>query len=228
MRIIITRINSVRKIPTSNRSITGEMPTYDKGSQSFESTLERDLMYILNFDVLIDRYIAQPVKIKFSDENNISRSYTPDILIYYKKELGSPDIEKIILAEVKYKDDLCKNFREYLPKFRAAMRYAKKQGWAFRVYTEEYIRTPFLTNAKFLLPYSNMTFDPLLLESLLKRIEELRETDPQGLIASFFTDKWNQAKLLPAVWFLIAKRNIGTNLHERLTMNSRIWLMQHD
>ena len=123
--------------------------------------------------------------------------YTPDIIIYHRKDFPDARKKKTILAEVKYKDDLCMNFREYHPKFRAAMRYAKERDWVFKVYTESHIRTPYLKNAKFLLGYVNIKYDPMIIESLLDRLDDLRETNPQSLLASFYTDKFNQANYYP-------------------------------
>lgn len=228
MRITISLEHPVRKIPTSTRSITGLIPTSDKDGEAFESTLERDLMYLLKFDITVDKFVAQPVKINYLDKENRPRTYTPDIIIYHRKDLADAKNKKTILAEVKYKDDLCNNFLEYHSKLRAGMRYAKERDWVFKVYTEEHIRTPYLKNAKFLLGYINSNFDPNIIESLLNRLDELRETDPQGLLASFYTDKWNQAKLLPAIWHLVARKSIGTNLHYPLTMSSRIWRMHYE
>lgn len=204
------------------------MPTPDKDGQAFESTLERDLMYLLKFDVTVDKFVSQPVKVKYRDKDNSLHTYTPDIIIYHRRDFQEARKKKTILAEVKYKDDLCKNFREYHPKFRASMRYAKERDWVFKIYTEDHIRTPYLANAKFLLGYIDTNFEPVIIKSLLDRLDELRETDPQGLLASFYTDKWNQAKLLPAIWYLIARKSIGTNLHYPLTMSSRIWRMHYE
>lgn len=204
------------------------MPTSDKTGQEFESTLERDLMYLLKFDITVEKFISQPVKIEYLDKESVKHTYTPDILIYYRKDIKEEKVKKTILAEIKYKEDLCSNFREYHPKFRAAMRYAKERDWIFKVYTEDHIRTPYLNNAKFLLGYRELSFDPELLQSLLTRLKEFRESDPQALIASFCSDKWNQAKLIPVVWHLIDKRSIGTNLYQPLTMSSRIWFMNYE
>jgi hypothetical protein len=44
----------------------------------------------------------------------------------------------------------------YRPKFRAAQRYARQQGWRFRLVTERHMRTPYLENAKFLRPYRTL------------------------------------------------------------------------
>ena len=89
MRKIINLEHPVRKIPTSSRSITGLMPTSTSENQYFESTLERDLMYLLKFDLTVDRFVSQPVNIKYIDEQNTARSYTPDLIIYHQKPLVS-------------------------------------------------------------------------------------------------------------------------------------------
>lgn len=227
MRIIINPEHPVRRIPISSRSITGQMPTSTNENQPFESTLERDLMYLLKFDQTVDRFVSQPVKIKYVDKQNVARSYTPDLIVYHRKDTPEAKHKKSILLEVKYKDDLCKNFREYHPKFRAAMKYAKSRGWVFKVYTEEHIRTPYLTNAKFLLPYRDYAVDHGIFLSVLKRMADLSETTPQALVASFYTDKWNQASLIPTVWHLIAKNHIGTNLLSPLTMSSSLWCIHN-
>lgn len=201
------------------------MPTSNKEAQPFESTLERDLMYLLKFDSTVDRFVSQPVKIKYVDQANLDHSYTPDILIYHRKDTKEGRRKKNILAEVKYRDDLCKNFREYHPKFRAAMKYAKSKGWIFKVYTEENIRTPYLENAKFLTPYINYEIDQNILMEVMKRMTDLGESTPQALVASFFSDKWNQAGLLPVLWHLVARKHIGANLLLPLTMTSCIWCL---
>lgn len=228
MRMNVNPKHPVRKIPTSFRSITGVMPSAEKDSQQFESSLERDLMYLLRFDTDVDKFVSQPMTIEYQDKEGNSRTYTPDIIVYHRKDIASAKKKVTILGEVKYADDLCRNFREYHPKFRAAMHYAKKQGWIFKVYTDVHIRTPYLTNAKFLLPYLDIAPEQNIIYSVLQRIEELRETDPQALLASFYLDKWNQATLLPVVWHLIAKRSIGTNLMQPLTMTSKIWRMYYE
>nr|WP_308029745.1 hypothetical protein [Neisseria lactamica] len=38
-----------------------------------------------------------------------------------------------------------------------------------------------------------------------------------------FQDEYNQAKLLPVLWYLIAERKIGADLNQPLTMQSSIW-----
>ena len=215
--------SSVRKIPIGTRSVTGTMP----GGARFESTLERDLMYILKFDINVDKFIDQPVKIEYQDKNGRNRSYTPDILIHYRKDIIPAKHMPTILAEVKYRDDLRKNCKELRPKFKAAIRYAKEHGWQFKILTDREIRTPYMLNAKFLLPYLNP--DPYpnynTVQLVLDRVRELRATDVETLLVSIYRDKWNQAELLPVIWHLIAIRRIGNDLTLPITMRSQIWHM---
>lgn len=211
----------VRKIPIGTRSVTGTMP----GGARFESTLERDLMYILRFDINVDKYIAQPVKIEYQDKGGQQRSYTPDILIHHRKDILPAKNMPTILAEVKYRDNLRENFNELRPKFKAAIHYAKERGWKFKILTDREIRTPYMLNAKFLLGYMNPEPYPKyeIVQMVLDRVRELRETDVDTLLVSIYRDKWNQAELLPVIWHLIAIRRIGNDLTLPVTMRSKIW-----
>jgi hypothetical protein len=214
----------VRDIPIGTRSVTGTMPD---GSR-FESTLERDLLYILRFDINVAKFIAQPVKIEYTDDKGKLRTYTPDIIIHHRKGILQAKTLPTILGEVKYRDDLRQNFKEYRPKFKAAIRYAKERGWQFRILTEREIRTPYLQNAKFLIHY--MQPDPYPsgyhIHLILDKLHEFREMDVETLMVSIYRDKWNQAQLLPTIWHLIAIRRIGNDLSIPITMHSRIWEMR--
>ncbi|HSH97221.1 MAG: Tn7 transposase TnsA N-terminal domain-containing protein, partial [Methylophilaceae bacterium] len=139
----------VRKITTSSRSITGAMPDGDR----YESALERDLMIILSFDHNVKNFVPQPLKVPYMDHEGKNRLYTPDIFIEYRTDILPAKNMRNILGEVKYKDEVCKHFKEFKPKFKAAMRLAKENGWAFKIFTEDVIRIPYLFNANFLKRY---------------------------------------------------------------------------
>jgi hypothetical protein len=211
-----------RKIPIGSRSVTGTMPSGDR----FESALERDLMYLLEFDSSVDKIVPQPVSIKYLDGDGKLHSYTPDILIYYRENKSAEKNLRIILGEVKYREDLRLNFKEYRPKFKAAIRYAKERGWRFRLFTEREIRTQYLKNAKFLSQYKK--FDPNSISDqitlVLEKIRAVRETNVDLLLAAIYQDKMSQAQLLPIVWHLIANQRIGCDLNLPVTMSSRIWM----
>ncbi len=213
----------VRKIPIGTRSVTGTMPSGDR----FESSLERDLMYLLDFDSNVDKFVPQPVTIEYMDGDGKPHTYTPDILIYYRNDISVERNLRNILGEVKYREDLRQNFKEYRPKFKAAIRFAKERGWSFRLLTEREIRTPYLKNAKFLSRYkkidSNSISDQITL--VLEKIQELQDTNVDSLLAEIYQDKINQAQLLPIVWHLIANQRIGCNLNIPVTMSTRIWMI---
>lgn len=214
----------VREIPIGTRSITGAMP----GGARYESALERDLLYVLMFDINVSKFTPQPVTIEYVDSEGKQRKYTPDILIQHRQDIFPAKTLPTILAEVKYRDDIMANFAEYRKKFKAAIRYAKQKGWRFKILTEREIRTPFLQNAQFLLSYKdpNPYPSPDVISLVLDKVQELRETDVETLLISIYQDKWNQAQLLPVIWHLIANRRIGNDLTIPVTSRSRIWNMR--
>ncbi len=122
------------------------------------------------------------------------------------------------LCEVKYRDDLRQYWAEYRPKFRAAHRYARQQGWRFR--------TPYLANVKFLRSYQAMPPNELYRTRLLSAVSALGETEPTRLLTTMSQDRWQQAQMLPMLWQLIATRQVDTDLSQPLTMQSRIRLKE--
>jgi len=207
----------VRKIGVQSRSITGTMPNGNR----YESSLERDFMMLLEFDHLVDLYTPQPITIKYQMSNGQHRQYTPDGLIEYRSDIHVHDCRPV-LVEVKYREDFIGNAYEWLPKFRAARQYAKAQGWLFEIVTEDRIRTPFFKNLQFLIQYKN-TFNAEVELWILDVLKEKQTTSPLSLINSMYKDKWNQATLTPFLWSLIARREIGCDLSEPITMQSEIW-----
>lgn len=145
---------SVRKIPKNYRNITGQIATSDRTeSKGFESGLERDFLILLDFDLTVVRFEEQPVTITYSDPEGKTRTYTPDALAFYRNDLPYVRPKRPRLFEVKYTEDLKKNWKELKPKFKAAFRYARECGWTFKIVTEKKIKSTYLDNAKFLRGY---------------------------------------------------------------------------
>lgn len=205
----------IRKIGVQTRSITGRVPT----GQKYESSLERDLMLLLMFDPTVSIYTPQPTTISYQD-NGVWRKYTPDGLIEWHNSWQ----QKPTLLEVKYREAFRDgNWKTLIKKFRAAKSYAKTQGWDFKIYTEDDIRTPLLENIKFLSRYKDVD-DPLLIQlKIIDELESVQNSTPRTLIESIFQDKWNQARALPVVWSLIARRVICCDLSIPLTMSTELW-----
>jgi len=214
----------VRKIGTSHISLRGVLPSEKNNTiNTFESSLERDYLKILEFDNLVHEYVEQPIEILYKD-GEFERRYTPDVLIYYREDLKSSSEYSPLLVEVKYRNDIKENWAELKPKFKAAISYAKQKGWRFKVLTEREIRTTYLENVKFLLPFKKKKIvdsnDSIL---LLDWIKKLDITTPDEILAAAARDRYKQAELLYSLWILVALEMIGCDLFIPLTMKSEIW-----
>jgi len=214
----------VRKIPKNYRSVTGLVASELNARQTaFESTLERDFMLLVEFDPDVLSYEEQPVRIDYLSADGQARHYTPDILVTYRQIPNSTTLKPPLLAEIKYRRDLFEHWQELKPKFRAARRYAKEQGWIFKIITEVEIRTPYLKNVKFLRQYQRRSIDLTGASLLLQKVSELQATDPESLLASVCQAAHDRARLLPTLWRLVAQRKIGADLNQPLAMQSLIW-----
>lgn len=210
-----------RRIPKNYRNVTGVLASGKTDAPAqFESTLERDFYTVLEFAPEVAYYEVQPVSIAWHDGHR-SRRYTPDVLVDYREDLQPP--RPTMLCEVKYRSELRERWPELRPKFRSGVRYARRNGMRFKIITEVEIRTTYLANAKFLLPFRRAASDADHAAMLLDAMHELRQATPATLLAAVFRDEWHRAALLPSLWGLIASFRIGTDLHAPITMDSTIW-----
>jgi len=211
----------VRKIPKNYRNVTG-IAAHRKaeGQAMFESTLERDFLMLLEFDSAVQRFDVQPLRLEWCDMQGKPHHYTPDVLASYEVE-GQ---RYKVLYEVKYRSELRREWQILRPKFRAAVSYARRNGWRFKLITEVEIRTPFLENVKFLLPYIRRgPIEEVHMDLLDNQLIKMERTTPAELIAAVFKDEWNQARLLPTLWYLVGTQHFGVDLNTKLTMTSPIW-----
>lgn len=210
----------VRKIPKNYRNVTGVAAAEKSiGAAQFESTLERDFLAVLEFSPDVERYEVQPIKIEWRDSVGGARTYTPDVRVEFKTDLGRLPW----LCEVKYRADLKKDWRELHPKFLRAIRLAKQRGWRFRLITEVEIRTPYLANIRFLAPFKFREISPEDVERILARLRSIGRTTPAQLMSALASDAGQQTEWLPVLWHAMAHHRIGAYLEHELTMDSPIW-----
>lgn len=215
----------VRKIPPNYRSTTASVSTEKMGRPiNAESSLERDFLVILDFDVNVLKFEEQPLTIDFKDNNGISHKYTPDFLVHYRDDIVPATDMQPLLCEIKYRKDLFANWKILKPKFKAARLFATARQWKFQIITENEIRTPFLKNAKFLRPFRNQLTNWEHFEIINGLLNDLRVTTPQEILAAYNADKWKQAEILPTIWHMTARRIIKTDLTFALNMQSEIWI----
>lgn len=214
----------IRHIPKNYRNVTGVLSSAKAtGPAQFESTLERDFYTLLEFAPEVSFYEVQPVAISWNDGLR-SRRYTPDVIVFYREDTR-PRL-RTMLCEVKYRSELRDRWTELHPKLRSGVHYARQNSMRFKIITETEVRTPYLANAKFLLPFRREPVDADHASLLLAALRELRQASPAVLVAAVFCDEWHRAALLPALWRLIGSFQIGADLHTPITMDSTIWSVE--
>lgn len=209
----------VRAIGVQSRSITGTMPNGNR----YESALERDFMILMQFDTAVDVFTPQPLTMQYRGIDGLLHKYTPDGLIEWRADLPLRD-HRPVLIEIKYREAFLGDWRRWRVLKRAAQNYAEERGWLYKIYTEKEIRTPYLDNARFLLPYLRRKRSPEVEQWLLDNLTELLECTPRDLISLLYQDKWNQASLIPVLWRLLAERRISFDIMKPLNMQSPIWI----
>ncbi len=217
-----------RKITRSPVKVTGVAP----GDQEFESTLEEDFLVLMRFNRLVELHESQPQTVEWEDTAGKIRRYTPDFLVHYRKDLEQSKNLPSKLCEIKPDfDEEDKPKRHLYPprtedaeenklKWAAASRFAALRGWEFEVVRESAIRTPYLTNAKFLLRYLERDFQSHFESEMLEELEQRGPLTMEELVRRFSADIESRAKVLPTCYRLIAKQQINADLTKPLTLQT--------
>ena len=204
-----------RKIPKSYRNVTGRLASSkNQGAVGFESTLEKDFYILLEFDESVTRYEEQPVTIDYIHDGQ-QRTYTPDVLVYQTEK-------PVTLYEVKLRDDLREHWKDYKPKFKAAIRYCKQRGWRFKLITENEIRIPRLNAVRFLLRYREHPVNTDDIKQLTAQLSD-QPIPAEALLSACSDNRYRQAELIPVLWYLVANNKISADLGTPLNMQSAIW-----
>ena len=213
-----------RKIKATYSSLTGRVAR-GKGEKAaaFESALERDLLIVCRFNPRVASFNEQPFKIEFVHEGK-DRIYYPDLLITYQEWTGRlPQ-----LCEVKYRADLSKNWVDLKPKLKAGIRYARENGYTFKIYTEVEIRTPYLYNAKFFESFKHLPFSDTQHKLFVDAFRKLGTSNAETVLNDLFIDNYDRARNVPYLWRMIALGQVWCDLGEPLTMQSPLRLQEGD
>lgn len=222
----------VREISIKSSSLSGVININSvKQPIQFESSLERDFIFLLEFDRDIKQYLEQPLEIVYNDESGKQRKYIPDFIItYYDRPTE--------IIEIKYESTLKAVKEELQMKFLAAKKYCEKRGFMFKVITDKYIRDEKrieLQNSLFLSRYKDF-FDnidkqksafPTVnsdLTILYKNIKSLGKVSVRELVNKSTRDENKQAELIFLTWYMVANNYLYANFTERLTLDSLVWL----
>jgi hypothetical protein len=143
----------VRKVSNHSRNVIGRFPSAKMGRMiAFESLLERDFIYLLEYDPSVKWFEEQPLSIKYLQEGK-QFQYTPD---FHLLENGQH-----VLVECKPQRFV--ETEENRHKFAVARVWCRECGWEFRLMTDQQIRAGFrLKNVKLLAQYARQKVDAVM------------------------------------------------------------------
>jgi hypothetical protein len=126
----------------SGSHIIGKYPSLKLGRMVlFESTIERDLLFLLDYLMGATFFEEQPLTIEYSDANGKPRRYTPDVHALFNGQH--------YLLECKPEDRVTDPDNQRC--FAAGQAYCAALGWLFAVITDRALRAGFrLRNIKLL------------------------------------------------------------------------------
>jgi hypothetical protein len=143
----------VRQVSSRGGNVIGKFPSIKMGRMiAFESLLERDFIYLLDYDPAVEWFEEQPLTIEYAFDDKVLH-YTPDFhLIEGKRD---------VLIECK--PDQFVDTEENRPKFAAARAWGAQHGWEFRLVTDRRVRAGFrLQNVKLLTRYARQVVGPVM------------------------------------------------------------------
>lgn len=155
----------VRKVSNRGGNVIGRFPSTKQGRMiAFESLLERDFIYLLDYDPAVEWFEEQPLRIEYQHETK-TLHYTPD---FHVVERG-----KHVLVECK--PERFVDTEENNRKFAAAREWCGEQNWEFRVVTEQSVRTGFrLQNIKLLAQYARQKVDMVMRSQIHTCLQDMQ------------------------------------------------------
>ena len=162
----------VRKVSNRGGNVIGHFPSIKmRRMVAFESLIERDYLYLLDYESNVEWFEEQPLTIEYQHDGKVLH-YTPDFHVV-DTERGNVLIECKPLVFT----DKDENQR----KFGAARAWCVDRGWAFQVVTDRDIRAGFrLENVKLLTRYARHVVEPgtkVQIHTLLRSIRAARSVD---------------------------------------------------
>ncbi len=208
----------VRKIKNSGtKKNTGFFPSKkNERPVAFESLLERDYLYLLEFDCDVISYKEQPITISYYYSHNSYR-YTPDFWVQRKNKTQLIEIK----PKSKLQSILSDNFKS--KKFMVAAQYCKSNNVSeFKIVTDEEIRQGnILNNIKYLFSYSRLDMPASI---KLKIRNELIVSGPQPIfkLLSNVCDSSDYSKYYSFILSMVYNQEIFIDLQTPISTSSLI------
>lgn len=207
---------SVRRVKNSGGNVIGTFPSLKMREQvPYESTIERDLLFFLEYDVSVMRYQAQPFEIAGSSADGTAHSYIPDFQVI--RTDGQEIVE-------------CKPAAR-LNDVHTQQQLALGQTWAdtnqhlFVVITDTDLRAGHrLANLKLLWRYSRLAVSVRLIEQCRAFFAAQPGGVPLTVLASFLSGRASSFTQFPALYSLLFQHVLQADLTTPLEPLTRVWL----
>ena len=177
----------VRNVTNRGGNVIGRFPSLKMQRMiAFESLLERDFIYLLDYDANVTWFEEQPLTIEYQHKGK-TRHYTPDFHLIER--------DQHVLVECKPGNFV--NTADNQRKFAVAQAWCQACDWQFRIVTDAEVRAGYrLHNVKLLTAYARLRLEPGLrcqLYALLQSLpaatsiqdlaRALHPTDPTAVLA---------------------------------------------
>lgn len=215
-----------RKIGYTYGSVSGHFAFRKEKSIAFESTLERDLLTLLEFNDSVSDVIEQPVTIEYTNEDGRDVTYTPDFLVFFNE----PDADllrmqrKPLLIEVKPRDRLIKDWKKLKKKFQVGIQYAHANDMIFKVYDESRIRNIYLKNIQFLKRYKRLTYNREDTINILSLVHSNGSLSVEHILEHLFVTQEQKGIALGQIWNMVAHKQLLCLLDEPLNIKTLVWI----
>ena len=218
-----------RKIGYTYGSVSGHFSFRKQKNIAFESTLERDLLTLLEFNESVDDVIDQPITIEYINRNGKTTTYTPDYLVHFcESNTSLLKLErKPLLIEVKPRNKLIKDWNILKPKFKIAMKYAKANDMIFKIYDENRIRTQYLKNILFLKRYYRLEYDLSSEDEILSFVHSIGITTIEHVLEYLTSNKESRGLILSHIWHLLSHKKLLCLMKDNLTIQTNIWINEN-
>lgn len=207
----------VRKIKnnTSKKNI-GYFPSKkNQKSIAYESLLEKDYMYLLEYDKDVLSFTEQPLTIEYNCFDK-RRTYTPDLKVSRNNKTQIIEVKPYTKLIEILNDDKKKE------KFIAAYHYCSQNNFEFKIVTDRDIHNGLiLKNIKYLFRYSNIEV-PSSEKLKIKNELSFGALDIETLLSKF--SKEDYFKFKSFIFSLIYSRTLKINLEESISDKSLIEL----
>lgn len=167
--------------------------------------------------------IAQPVQIPFLGDGARTYTYTPDFLISYHSGSQFGAYRVPLMVEVEPPDQWIKNWRKWLPKWKAAWRYAQQNGWEFHIYDESRIRDTAFASILFLERYKAMDFSREESDWVLRTVRDMGSVPVHYLLAVHFAGIY-RARGISHIWHQLATRQLDCDIRQTLNDFLDVWI----